>query len=144
MHEKHRERVQNRFEKQGLDSFEEHQVLEMMLFYTIPRKDTNEIAHRLINRFGTFEQVLNAPMDELEKIEGIGHKSALYLKFIRESYRYFRICEAGKRTTLKSVKECAEYLMARLNGKRNEEVHLLCLDAKREVINCVKIDEGEY
>lgn len=143
MHEDHRKRVRKRFEKEDLDAFDEHQVLELMLFYAIPRKDTNEIAHRLIEQFGGFAQVMDASIEELEKVEGIGHNSALYLKIIRSSYRYYRVCETSNDVILNTVKDCANYMMARLNGRRNEEVYLLCLDAKRKVISCRKVEEGD-
>ena len=144
MHEHHRARVKSRFENQTLDGFEEHQVLEMMLFYAIPRKDTNEIAHRLIDRFGSFPRVMDAPIEEIEKIEGIGHESALLIKFIRDTYRYYNICKAKSIKQVKSIQECVEYFKAYLHGRKNEEVYLLCLDGKCRVLNCVKVDEGDF
>lgn len=143
MHEDHRQRVRKRFESQGLDGFDAHQVLEMMLFYSVPRKDTNEIAHRLVDRFGGFAQVMDAPLEELEKVEGVGHQSAVLLKFIHGSYRYYKLCKASQRTELNTIEDCAQYLMAKLENKRNEEVCILCLDARRMLINCVQIAEGD-
>ena len=142
MHEDHRERVRNRFAREDLDAFEEHQVLELILFYSIPRKDTTAIAHRLIDKFGGFSQVLDAPLEELERVEGVGHNSALLLKLFRSSHRYYEICETSNDIRLNTIDQCGKYLMARLNGRKNEEIHLLCLDAKRKVINCQKIEEG--
>lgn len=73
VHDGHRQRLKERFCKEGLDNFDEHQVLELLLFYCIPRMDTNPIAHALLNRFGSLAQVLEAPVEELEKVPGIGH-----------------------------------------------------------------------
>ena len=143
MHKEHRERVRKRFETLGLEDFDEHQVLEMMLFYAIPRKDTNEIAHRLIDRFGSFAQVMDTSLEELERVEGMGHSSALMLKFFRSCYRYYQMSKASSGKDMKSVEACAAYLMAKLEGKRNEEVYLLCLDAKRSLISCLKLAEGD-
>lgn len=81
-HEGHRQRVKKRFREQGLKNFEPHNVLELLLFYAIPRRDTNEIAHRLLEAFGTFSRVLDAPVEELTKVEGISENSALLLKLI--------------------------------------------------------------
>ena len=142
MHKEHRERVRKRFETLGLEDFDEHQVLEMMLFYAIPRKDTNEIAHRLIDRFGSFAQVMDTSLEELERVEGMGHSSALMLKFFRSCYRYYQMSKASSGKDMKSVEACAAYLMAKLEGKRNEEVYLLCLDAKRKPLGCRVISEG--
>ena len=81
-HAKHRERLKNRFATQGLDGFESHQVLELLLFYAIPRVDTNPIAHRLLDRFGSITGVLEASPEELKDIEGIGDNAANFLKLI--------------------------------------------------------------
>ena len=143
MHEDHRDRMRMRFENQGIDGFDGHQVLEMLLFYAIPRKNTNEIAHRLIDTFGSFAKVLDAPLSELEKVEGMGHRSALYLKFIRSCSGYYQVSAVSETKILRSLEDCAAYLMAKLNGKRNEEVYMLCLDAKRGLINCTKLGEGD-
>ena len=71
-HAQHRQRVRNRFRTEGLDSFEEHQILEMLLFYGIPRIDTNEIAHRLTVKFGSFRAVMDAEYEELLEVGGYG------------------------------------------------------------------------
>ena len=143
MHENHRERMRVRFENQGFEHFAPHEVLETLLFYSIPRKNTNDIAHRLINTFGSFNNVLDAPVAELEKVEGMGHSSALYLKMIRESFGYYGVSVASTNKGMRTIEDCAAYLMAKLDGKRNEEVYMLCLDSKRSVINCVKLSEGD-
>ena len=82
MHENHRERVKNRFLSEGLDHFDAHNVLELLLFYSIPQKDTNEIAHLLIDRFGSLSAVLDAPFEDLIETPGIKEHSALLLKLI--------------------------------------------------------------
>ena len=74
LHEKHRERVKRRFLQGGLDSFDSHNILELLLFFGIARKDTNEIAHRLIQEFGSLSGVCDAPYEELLKVSGIGEK----------------------------------------------------------------------
>lgn len=143
MHEDHRKRVRTRFEEEGLEGFSAHQVLEMMLFYAIPRKDTNEIAHRLLAQFGSFARVMDAPVEALEQVEGMGHQSAVLLKFIRSSYRYYQLSLTEKGTVLRTIEDCGQYLMAKLDGKRNEEVQMLCLDGKRKLINCLPVGEGD-
>lgn len=143
MHENHRDRMRHRFEIQGIENFDPHEVLEMLLFYAIPRKNTNEIAHRLIDTFGSFTNVLDAPVEELEKVEGMGHHSALFLKLVRSSQSYYKINAVSHMKEMRTIDDCAKYLMARMEGKRNEEVWLLCLDGKRNLINCVKIVEGD-
>ncbi len=142
IHEGHRQRVKNRFAKEGLDSFEPHQVLELLLFYCIPRRDTNAIAHNLLEKFGTFHQVLDAPMRELEKVEGMGKNAARFLSLIRETDRYYQISCNTERKALHTIEECGRYLAAFFEGQKNETVYLLCLDAKCMVLSCQKVSEG--
>ena len=79
IHDGHRQRLKDRFREEGLDHFQEHEVLELLLFYCIPRKDTNPIAHALIDRFGSLSQVLEAPPEELAKVPGMGESAAVFL-----------------------------------------------------------------
>ena len=77
IHDGHRQRLKERFRSEGLDNFNDIQVLELLLFYAVPRQDTNPIAHALLERFGTLAQVLEAPVSELEKVKGVGHNAAV-------------------------------------------------------------------
>ena len=79
VHDGHRDRLKQRFLAEGLDNFSQVQVLELLLFYCIPRKDTNEVAHRLLDRFGSLSQVLETRVEDLEKVDGIGHNTAVFL-----------------------------------------------------------------
>ena len=76
-HEVHRERFKERVLKEGLENFQNHEILEFLLYPFIPRKDTNPIAHKLMDRFGSFHNVLNASVEDLEKVEGVTHSAAL-------------------------------------------------------------------
>ena len=75
LHEGHRQRLKERFLREGLDHFEPHTVLELLLFYAVPQRDTNELAHRLIARFGSLDAVFDAAFDELCAVEGIGRQN---------------------------------------------------------------------
>lgn len=103
LHEGHRERLKRRFIEQGLDGFEDHQVLELLLFFSIPRKDTNEIAHRLISTFGSISNVFEAHPKELQKVKGVGENSAILISLISQiSRRYL----ADKNRKNLSAKKC--------------------------------------
>ena len=80
LHKDHRSRLRRRYELYGLESFEDHNVLELLLFYAIPRKDTNPIAHRLLRRFGSLHAVFEASEKDLCEVEGIGPATASFLK----------------------------------------------------------------
>lgn len=142
IHKDHRQRVRERYLKEGLDGFSEVQVLELLLFYVIPRQDTNPIAHRLLKRFGSLYQVLEAPVEELEKVEGIGPNAALLLSLITAVARVYAVNRTEKQKILRTIEDCGEYLKSFFIGRRSEMVYLLCLDAKCKVLGCREIGEG--
>ena len=82
VHEGHRQRKKEQFREHGLDAFADHEALELLLYYAIPRQDTNPIAHRLIERFGSLEGVFSAPAYELRKVEGVGENAAALIRLI--------------------------------------------------------------
>ena len=142
IHNGHRQRLKERFKKEGLDHFEQLQVLELMLFYCIPRKDTNEIAHRLLDRFGSVAKVVEAPVEELRKVPGVGENAAVFLSLLNDFGRYHKVNRVKNMGGLKSVEECGTYLAPYFKGRRNEIVFLLCLDAKCDVLCCREVGEG--
>lgn len=82
VHSGHRERLRNRFLATGMLGFSEHEILELLLFYAIPRSDTNELAHALVDRFGSISAILNAAPSELSQVKGMGEAAASFIKFI--------------------------------------------------------------
>lgn len=142
IHSGHRERLRSRFLKEGLDNFDEVNALEILLFYCIPRKDTNELAHKLLDHFGSFHQVLDASPDELMTVPGIGEGTATFLPLISAACRYYRINQANNITALDTIERCGDYLVNYFHSKKNEVVVLLCLDAKCKQIVCREIGEG--
>ena len=142
LHDGHRDRLRKRYMAEGLDHFTEVQVLELMLFYCIPRKDTNELAHRLLERFGSLSQVLDTRQEDLMQVEGIGENAALFLSLFPSVARYYDTNQASRVTVLKDVDECGKYLLGYFKNRINETVFLLCLDAKRKVLCCQMVGEG--
>ena len=143
VHDHHRERLRERFLKEGLDGFAPHQVLEMLLFYCIPRVDTNTLAHELLNRFGSLTAVLEASPSELMKVKGIGPNAACFLSFSAAFCRYYMIDRANNNgQCLLTVEEWSGHLEPYFLGKTNEAVYLLCLDVKGKPLSCNIISEG--
>ncbi len=142
VHDGHRQRLKEQFLKNGLDGFTDIQALELALFYCISRKDTNPIAHELIAHFGSLAQVLEAPVEELVKVPGIGKETALYLRMLMEFGRYYQVNRATQNTVLTSLDQCAAYMVPFFFGRRVETVFLLCLDAKCKVLCCKEVGEG--
>ncbi len=87
IHDGHRDRMREKFRKTGFEGMHPHEMLEMLLFYSVPRKDTNEMAHQLISRFGSLAGVLEATEDQLVNVGGISQNSATLIKMIIPFYR---------------------------------------------------------
>lgn len=142
IHQGHRQRMKDRFRAEGLDNFSDVQVLELLLFYAIPQRDTNPLAHALIDHFGSLSQVMHASAEELEKVSGIKSNAATLIKLVTETVRYTGVDEMMHMKILSTIDECGEYLKSFLFHRRNETVFLLCLDAKCKVLCCKEIGEG--
>lgn len=143
IHEGHRLRVKQRYMEEGLDGFQEHEVLEMLLFYSLSRKDTNELAHRLLDEFGNLPAVMSATPAQLANVPGIGESTAVFLSFIHDLNRYTQVCKKKMEcSSLLTVEECGEYLCPKFMGLRNEVVYLVCLDSKCKILGCKLLGEG--
>lgn len=142
IHDGHRQRLKERFLKAGLESFAPVNVLELLLFYCIPRKDTNVIAHRLLDTFGSFQGVLNARAEDLQAVEDIGENTATFLCLLNAVNRYYQSSAVEDIKVIRSVEDYGTVLMPNFAGRRNEMVFLLCLDTKCKVICCRQIGEG--
>ena len=142
LHTGHRERLKQRFLEQGLDGFTDIQALEMLLFYSVPRQDTNPIAHKLLEHFGSLSQVLEAPAEELMKVGGIGEHSAVLLSLMNQMSRFYLVDRARREKVLPTIDDCARYMMPYFYGRTNETVFLLCLDAKCKTLSCKEVGEG--
>ncbi len=143
MHDGHRQRLKRRFLDNGLSGFYDHNILELLLFYTIPRRDTNELAHTLINTFGSLSGVFDAPYEELIKVEGIGENTASLIKLITPLYGKYLEDKQSKCTKILSSDDAGGYFIAKYIGDNLvETAMLLSLDNKGCVINCDIISKG--
>ena len=141
-HDGHRERLRDSFLTHGLDSFHELQALELLLFYAIPRRDTNPIAHALLDRFGSLDGVFAASEQELCEVPGIGRNAAALLLLVPQIIKRSRVAAASEAKYIRNGREAAEYLRPRLDTEREEVAMMICLDAQMAVINCVEIARG--
>lgn len=142
LHEGHRERLKRRFrEADSFDGFEEHQILELLLFYSIPRIDTNEIAHVLLNRFGSLAGVFDADYDELIKMKYITENTATLLKMIPKFINVYYKAK-NKDTIYNDNKLLRDLFKARLAGLDHEELWVACFNNKLELITCELVCSG--
>ncbi len=139
----HRERLRQRFLKEGLEDFGEERALEYLLYYVIPRRDTYPIAKELIQQFGSLAGVMQASPEALKKVPGVGDKVAEYLHFTMSMYRYYMGKKDAPRKVLRTIDDCAQYMLPRFTGLQRESVCALCLDARCGIISCRTLGEGE-
>ena len=141
-HAGHRERMKAEFLARGLEGWPDHRVLELLLFYTIPQGDVNDLAHELVERFGSLAGVLDASVDELKKVKGVGDHTAVFLRMLPAVLGRYQ----GARTRLSAIinrpEEAYAWLEPYFFGARNEMVYVLCLDGKRQVLGVRKVAEG--
>jgi DNA repair protein RadC len=142
VHDGHRERLKQRFLTEGLDKFTDIQALELLLFYCIPRKDTNELAHKLLKRFGSLSQVMETSHEELMTVEGVGANTATFLKLIPAAGRFYSVDRTNRSKILNTLTECGHFMKEYFEGRSHETVFLLCLDAKCKVLCCQQVGEG--
>ena len=141
IHDGHREKMRQKFLSNRLTGFAGHEALELLLYYAIPRRDTNELAHQLMDRYGSLYGVLTAPVEDLARFPGMGERSAVLLRLVPEIWHMARL-EADSNPPLNSVERVGEYLLELFAGERNELVYQLCLDRKGKLLTCKRLAEG--
>ena len=139
-HAGHRNRLREMFRQNGIEGMADHQVLELLLTYALPRVDVNPLAHRLLDRFGSLEQVLSARPDQLQQVRGVGEAAAVFLSLLGEVDRRVllqRFSGENKRTALATPAALGGYMLALALHDRYETLRLVCLNKKYELV-----DEG--
>jgi len=144
LHNAHRERMRERVVREGIDSLEDHEALEVLLYNVFRRGDTNELAHKLIKHFGSLAGVYDAGIGALMKVDGIGFLSAFALSNMTGHYRKYAQSRLGKRTVLDTEERLAKYLHSYFKGRTNEVAYLLTLDTGYRKLLCVELAEGSF
>lgn len=136
-HEGHRSRLRKAYQRNGIEGMADHQVLELLLTYALPRVDVNPLAHRLLDRFGSLEQVLSARPDQLRQVQGIGEATAVFLSLLGQVDRRIllqRFSGQGKLPVLATPSSLGGYMLALGLNDRYETLRLVCLNRKYELI----------
>ena len=141
-HKGHRQRLKQRFLETSLEGFDDVTALELLLFYAIPRQDTRPIAKRLLERYGSLAAVLEAPIQDLQQVEGVGPAGALLMALIPHVARRYLMQRTDVGEILNTTERCGAYLMPRFFGERDEVVWLLCLDGKCKALDCRMLFRG--
>ena len=140
-HDGHRKRLRSKF-LSAPATLEDHELLELLLFYSIPRANTNEIAHRLLSRFGSIKGVVNAGLPALKEIDGIGENAALFLRAVSEYTARYERSKVELSAPLTSHEELGAYLRSLFVGYDNEVAFLLLFDSSMRLLLCEKVSEG--
>ena len=141
-HTGHRERMKAEFLARGLEGWPDHRVLELLLFYTIPQGDVNDLAHELVERFGSLAGVLDASVEELKKVKGVGDHTAVFLRMLPAVLGRYQGARTRLSAIINSPEEAYAWLEPYFFGARNEIVYVLCMDGKRQVLGVRKVAEG--
>ena len=144
IHRNHRQKVRDRFYAGGFEGMAPHNILEMLLFFGIPYKDTNPIAHELINRFGSLSAVLEADRLDLVEIKGMTENAACLISMVLPLYKKYSQDLAKRKPKFKDNKEVADFLRSLyLDNNNVEQVYILCFDANDALISHHKVGEGD-
>lgn len=142
MHTGHRDRMRQRVKQYGLQSLAEHEVLEYLLYFAIPRQDTNPIAHRLLERFHTVENVLAASEKDLCRVEGVGPATAEFLHMLHQSHRYCELSRVKPPQRLTETRRIVEYLVPLFRGQKREQLLVLALDDRDKLLRTLWLESG--
>lgn len=142
LHKKHRERVKERFLREGLSSFADHEVLELLLFYAIPQGDMNPLAHQLIEKFSTVSSVFDATYEDLCAVDGLGKHSALLIKLIPQLAQYYATLPIRDKKALLTTYDAGSYVCGMIGCKRTEVFAVICLDSQKNILAFEILEQG--
>ena len=136
LHEGHRGRMRKRIENNGIGDLQEHEALEFLLYSFVPRKDTNELAHRLLDEFGSLCDVMNADPKHLSKVKGMTENASLFISVMPEIFREYVVCAKHKKEkiVLGSPEKVSNHMGTYFVGLNEERVYAVALDAQRRII----------
>ena len=141
-HTGHRQRLKAEFLARGLEGWPDHKVLELLLCYAIPQGDVNGLAHELVERFGSLAGALDASVEELKKVPGVGDHTAVLLRMLPALLGRYQGSRARLAAVINWPEDAYAWLEPYFFGARNEMVYVLCLDGKRQVLGVRRVAEG--
>ncbi len=142
LHEGHRRRMLESYLAGGVGAFSDYEVLEFLLSYALSRRDVNPLAHRLLEEFGDLHRVFSAPISQLQRVSGVGPRTAALLHLVYELWSRCETNRLSNQRFLRSTQEIGQYLTARNDGKREERAWLLSLDARCRLLDCRELCRG--
>ncbi len=141
-HDGHRQRLKKRFLKDEMETFQPHEILELLLGYAIPRRDTNPLGHALIDHFGSFSRVLEASVEELVQVPGMGEHSATLIHMILPIIRQYNKEKFSHKEQYETYAKIEAYCKGLFVGMNHECLHLLCFDAQMHMLKDIVVSRG--
>ena len=138
----HRERIREKFAAAGLDSFLDHEILELLLTYAVPRRDTKPLAWALLKKFGTLAAVFDADENQLTQVDGIGTGAARFLRLIRAVFKKYSLDEVKETVSIRTPQQVLEYCKASLAGKKAECLEIIYLSVRNTVMSTQVVASG--
>lgn len=138
----HRCRLKKKFAASGIAGFHDYEVLELLLTYSIARKDVKPLAKNLLEIFGSLGGVMDANLNELEAVTGVGRHTAIFIKLVREIGPLYLEGKAREKIQIGCTRELIDYCRSRLGGLRDEQFHVIYLDTQNRMIEAETLQEG--
>ena len=142
LHKKHRERVKKRFVSEGINSFADHEIFELLLFYSIPQGDVNPLGHKLLDKFTTPKAVFDASIEELCAVDGIGYHSAVLIKMIPPLAQYYSSLALRDKKQLVTSYDAGTYVCGKIGCLKSEVFSVICLDTQKNILAFEILEEG--
>lgn len=138
----HRTRLKRKFIEGGADALASHELLELLLFYCVPRRNTNDIAHKMIDELGSLEKVLTADERALCEFDYISENGAILIKLVKELERRCAMESTGAVSRYDSIDKVGRFLLSLYTGQTVEKLYLLMFDSSMRMLDCVCVCEG--
>ena len=142
VHGGHRQRLRDKYIHNGLEVLADHEVLELLLFYCIPRKDTNTLAHQMIQEFGALNYLFDADPLEISRRCGVSEGTGVLVSMIPRLYKRYAAAKWNKRAELDTSTKAGEYAVSLFAGETNECFYMLCLDSQSKLIFPALVSRG--
>lgn len=142
IHDGHRKRLKDVFINSGASGLSDVNILELLLFYSVPRINTNPIAHALLDRFNTLDRVFDASFDELCTVEGVGPSTAVLIKLVPAMKARSEMIRSGRISTISNTGEAKAFFQPRLAFETEEVFAIVCLDSLKRVICFRELSRG--
>ena len=138
----HRERLRQKFLTAGMAAFHEYEAVEFLLTCAIPRRDVKPQAKALLRKFGSLRGIVDAEIGDLERISGVGKKSAIVIKFIKEFAAFYLMQKAKEKPQIACTSELLDFVRMTMGGKKDEEFCVIYLDAQNQIIEFETVQQG--